>query len=83
MIKDHGRSVVSRYRIKARVRSEKEGKMKKILAALALGCTAMVFVACQDNTCEVTFTVDGVQYGKTLEVKKGESVSLPAAPSWS
>ena len=67
MIKDHGRSVVSRYRIKARVRSEKEGKMKKILAALALGCTAMVFVACQDNTCEVTFTVDGVQYGKTLE----------------
>lgn len=61
----------------------KEGKMKKILAALALGCTAMVFVACQENTCEVTFTVDGVQYGKTLEVKKGESVSLPAAPSWS
>ena len=54
--------------------------MKKIFAALALGCTAMVFVACQDNTCEVTFTVDGVQYGKTLEVKKGESVSLPAAP---
>ena len=46
--------------------------MKKILAALALGCTAMVFVACQDNTCEVTFTVDGVQYGKTPEVKKGE-----------
>ena len=42
--------------------------MKKILAALALGCTAMVFVARQDNACEVTFTVDGVQYGKTLEV---------------
>lgn len=57
--------------------------MKKILAALALGCTAMVFVARQDNACEVTFTVDGVQYGKTLEVKKGESVSLPAPPSWS
>lgn len=61
-------------------RTEKEGKMKKILAVLAVSCTVMLFAACQDKTYDVTFMVDGAQYGETLTVKEGETVTLPAAP---
>ena len=63
------------------VRTEKEGKMKKILAVLAVSCTVMLCLrACQDKTYDVTFMVDGAQYGETLTVKEGETVTLPAAP---
>ena len=54
--------------------------MKKILAVLAVSCTVMLFAACQDKTYDVTFMVDGAQYGETLTVKEGETVTLPAAP---